>query len=268
MVATTRQWLKRPKILGLAILALAVVAATSAIHLIRQATPPDAKSAFPAGEIVVGVDASFPPFALDNGETMQGLDIDLASAIAIELDLQIRFVNIGFYALHDALFSGRVDLLISALRVDPARMDDLRYTQSYFDNGLVKVTAADDIELDIDLPASAHVAYEYASSADSQIRAWEEDGRSISRLPYELPQYALDALRLGLADAAIVDITTLRLYQSAHSDWTANYHYITHEPYAIALRIDRIDAWQLVDGALKTLKESGELARIIDDSLW
>lgn len=264
MAAATARPLKRRKGLSMAILLAATLAVILLILFVRQNAPPDPKSAFAGGELVVGVDASFPPFALDDGESIQGLDIDLASAIAHELNLPVRFKNIGFYALHDALKSGQVDLLISALRVDPARMDDLRYTQSYFDNGLVIVTAADSPEANIKSQANARVAFEYASSADSQIRMWEEDGQSVQRRPYELPDYALDALQLGLADAAIVDATTLRLYQSSHSEWTARHQYITHEPYAIALRIDRVDAWRLVDGALDTLIESGELAIIID----
>ena len=264
MVATTARWLTRRKTLYLAIPVVAAVALILAILLIRQSAPPDPSSAFPSGELVVGVDASFPPFALDDGETMRGLDIDLATAIAKALAMPVRFVNIGFYALHDALISGQVDILVSALRVDPARMDDLRYTQSYFDNGLVLVRAADAPETDIESLANARVAYEYASSADSRIRAWEQNGRAILRMPYELPRYALDALQLGLADAAIVDATTLRLYQSEHDDLRVRYEYITHEPYAIAVRIDRIDAWQLVEGAIDALKENGELAKIID----
>ncbi len=267
MATATARWLTRRKTLYLAIPVVAGVALILAILLIRQSVPPDPSSAFPSGALVVGVDASFPPFALDDGETMRGLDIDLATAIAEALEMPIRFVNIGFYALHDALISGQVDILVSALRVDPARMDDLRYTGSYFDNGLVLVRAADDPVTDLESLANARVAYEYASSADSQIRAWEQNGRPILRMPYELPQYALDALQLGIADAAIVDATTFRLYQSEHDNWTARYEYITHEPYAIALRIDRIDAWQLVDGALDALKENSELARIIDEWL-
>ena len=264
MAAATARRLMRRKTLCLAIPLAAAVALTLLILFVRQNAPPDPKSAFPGGELVVGVDASFPPFALDDGESIQGLDIDLASALAHELDLPLRFKSIGFYALHDALISGQVDILVSALRVDPARMDDLRYTQSYFDNGLVIVTRADAPEANIKSQANARVAFEYASRADSQVRLWEEEGRTIKRRPYELPEYALDALRLGRADAAIVDATTLRLYQSSHSDWTARHQYITHEPYAIALRIDRVDAWRLVDGAIATLMENGELARIID----
>ncbi len=230
---------------------------------LRIEAPPDPAKAFPTGEIVIGVDASFPPFALNDGSTLTGLDIDLARAIAAELDLPLRFVNIGFYSLHDALISGRVDLLISALRIDRARMDDLRYTRPYFDNGLVLAQAAGAPELNFDEPAKTRIAYEYASSAEGQIRAWEAAGRRLLKLPYERPEHALDALRLGLADAAIVDATTLRLYQRSRADWMADQRYLTNEPYATAIRIDRADAWRLVDGALETLIASGEVAIII-----
>ena len=262
MAATTKRPMKRLSKRHLASALAALVAASIVLVLMRRDAPPDRAAAFPAGEIVVGVDASFPPFAHDDGVNLQGLDIDLASAIAAELDLPLRFVNIGFYALHDALISGQVDLLVSALRVDPARMDDIRYSQSYFDNGLLLASAGGDI--DVDSLDNARIAYEYASSAESQIRAWEADGLSIQRQPYELPEYALDALRLNQADAAIIDATTLRLYLRARSEWRARYQHITHERYAIALRIDRADAWKLTDAALRTLKESGELAKIID----
>lgn len=264
MAAAAPQKLTRRMARYLAIPMAAALAAVLAVVLLPRETTPNVSSAFPAGEIVVGVDASYPPFALDDGDTMRGLDIDLARAIAAELNLPARFSNIGFYALHDALISGQVDILVSALRIDPARMDDLRYTQSYFDNGLVLVRAAADPVSDVNSLANTRIAYEYASSAEGQVRSWEEDGQSIARLPYELPQYALDALRLGQADAAIVDATTLRLYLGAHREWTARYERLTHEPYAIAARIDRADAWQLVNAALETLIESGELARIID----
>ncbi|MCY3833603.1 MAG: transporter substrate-binding domain-containing protein [Chloroflexi bacterium] len=267
MAAAARRRLKLASAARSAILAFAIAGALAIVVLSRRSAPPDVKSAFPAGEIVIGVDASFPPFALDNGERIEGLDIDLASALARELELPIRFENIGFYALHDALISGRVDMLVSALRVDPARMDDLRYTQSYFDNGLVVVGTRDTAQADAEAPAKARIAFEYASSADAEIRAWEVDGQWITMLPYELPEFALDAARLGLADGAVVDATTLRLYLRARSEWTPRYEYITHEPYAIALRIDRAEAWRLVDGALDALKESGELVTIIDSWL-
>ena len=60
---------------------------------------------------------------------MKGLDIELGEAIAAEIGLPVRFVNIGFYGLYDALRTGEVDLLIAALLVDPARTEDVRYSR-------------------------------------------------------------------------------------------------------------------------------------------
>lgn len=265
MAASATRRLTRRKRTIFALLTATLSVTLFAILLIRDRSAPDINVAFPAGEIVVGVDASYPPFALDDGRKVRGLDIDIARAIAAELGIAVRFENIGFYALYDALKSGRVDLLISALRIDRARMDDVRYTQSYFDNGLLIVSPAAAPETDINSLTDARIAFEYASSADALVRAWQEDGRAIQRLPYERPEYALDSLRLGLADAAIVDAATLRLYQRKQSNWASQSKYITSDPYAIAARIDRQDAWQLVDQALSALNERGEIAKIIDD---
>lgn len=243
---------------------VALAAAAMLLVIMRNYRPPNRALAFPHGEIVVGVDASYPPFALDAGGVLSGLDIDLASAIGAELDMPVRFRNIGFYGLYDALLSGEVDILISALRIDPMRADLIHYTQHYFNNALLLVTSADKPLSDIEQLSGRDIAYEHASLADSRIRLWEQGGIEARRLPYELPVYALDALRLGPADAALVDATTYRLYRREHPGWAAPHRFISLELYAIALRHDQDDAWRLVNGVLSTLKDSGELARIIN----
>ncbi|MCY3779892.1 MAG: ABC transporter substrate-binding protein [Chloroflexi bacterium] len=230
----------------------------------RHYQPPDRDLAFPAGEIVIGVDGSFPPYAFDAGGALAGLDVELGAAIAAEIGLPVRFVNLSFYGLYDALITGEVDLLMAALRVDPARMDDVRYTRPYFDNGLVLVTASFGVPLNGAAQTGTALAFEYASGADSQIRAWEQEGQSFARMPYELPTHALDALRLGQTDAALVDASTLHLYAKEHAEWDYRREFVTRELYAIALRINRDDAWKLVDSALGALKERGELAKIVD----
>lgn len=233
-----------------------------AAGILRHYQAPDPALAFPSGEINIGVDGSFPPFAYDDSGVLRGLDIDLGRALAHEVGLPARFESISFNGLYDSLITGKVDLLISALRVEPARRDDVRYSQPYYDNGLLLVSASS-ASLDSDDLALKRIAYEYASSADSQIRAWEREGARTEKLPYELPAYALDALRFGQADGALTDATTFRLYAREQSEWQPEIKYVTHDPYAIALRRDRADAWKLVESALSALKKSGELARIV-----
>lgn len=233
------------------------------VAVARHYQPPNAALAFPRGEIVIGVDGSFPPFAYDDGGVLRGLDIDLGEALAREIGRPARFVSISFNGLYDSLITGKVDLLISALRVEPARHDDVRYTQPYYDNGLVLVSEAG-ATLDPDELTGKRIAYEYASSADSQMRAWAREGARIEKLAYELPAHTLDALRYGQADGALTDATTFRLYARARAEWRTDTEFVTHEPYAVAVRLDRADAWKLVESALSALKEGGELARILE----
>ena len=245
-----------------------LVISSSLLFLFASLTerPADKAKAFPRGIIVVGVDASVPPFASDDGQAVHGLDIDLANAIARTIDLPIRFLNIGYYGLYDALISGEVDILISALRVEEARMDDVRYTRHYFDNGLLLVAPVERPIASLAGLAGLKVSYEFGGRADAELRVLEDKNGPVTRLPYELPTYALDSLRLEHADAAIVDAITLRLYQRRFPGWSTAQTYLSRDHYAIAARRDNRDAWRLVDGALAALKENGELDKII--AMW
>ena len=249
-------------------LAGALVVAVTVILLVavwRHNQLPGLERAFPAGEIVFGVDGSFPPFAFVEDGKLRGLDIDLAEALAAEIGLPARYVNLSFYGLYDALKTGQVDVLVAALLVDAARMDDVRYSEPYFDNGLVLVSAVGRGQIELSDLSGLSIAYEYASGADSQIRLWEEAGQILERLPYELPSHALDAVRMGQADAALVDAVTLRIYARENAEWEFRRESVTHEPYAMAVRRDREAAWKLVDNALGALKERRELVRIVHE---
>ena len=244
-------------------LTVALPLAFLVVAALQHYQPPDPAAAYPSGEIVIGVDGSYPPFAYDDSGELRGLDIDLGKALGREIGLPARFVSISFNGLYDSLISGKVDMLISALRVEPARREEVRYSRPYYDNGLVLVSEVG-WSLDPDELGGKRIAYEYASSADSQIRAWESEGIRIQKLPYELPAHALDALRYGQADGALTDATTFRLYANSPGEWRPDAEFVTHDPYAIAVRKDRVDAWKLVERALSALKDSGELDRIIE----
>ncbi|MBP8950134.1 MAG: transporter substrate-binding domain-containing protein, partial [Candidatus Promineofilum sp.] len=92
-----------------------------------------------SGVLRIGVDPTFPPFATADGADAQGLDIDLARALADELGLEAQFTYFGYDGLYDALATGQVDVLISALVVAPERTADVAYSDAYFDAGQVLI---------------------------------------------------------------------------------------------------------------------------------
>lgn len=228
----------------------------------RPGPPP--RQLFPYGEMRIGVDASNPPFAVDNGIEMYGLDIDLGYALAEYIGIPVRFVNMGFDGVYDALLADQVDLIISQLTIDPLRTADVRYTRPYYNAGLVLVSNADmALESMHDL-AGRSLAYEFGAQADSEARLWLRRIQPFTTQPYELPRYALDAVRLGVATAALVDHTSARLYLREHTDWAAVMTPITVTPYVIATRFDRWHTFLAVHEGLQALEEAGILEHIVN----
>ena len=225
------------------------------------APPPDP---LPHGELRVGVDPSVPPFAVDTGQGLAGVDIDLGNALGEVLNVPVRFVPVSFDGLYDALYADQVDVLISALRLDPNVTQRVRYTRAYFDNGLVLVSSVAAPVYEMRALADHTLAYEFGSSADLEARRWTQRIGDFATRPYELPRYALDAVRLGHADAALVDATSYFLYGAEHPQWQTTYARITADHYLLAVRADHVFRWQVIDGALKKLLDTGRVDAILN----
>lgn len=238
-----------------------------ALFLIRwnavERPGPPLKEVFPYGELRIGVDASYPPFAVATADDLFGLDIDLGKKLAERIGIPVRFVNMGYDGLYDSLRADQVDIVISALRVDPARTGDVRYTIAYFDAGLALVSSNPAIQVMNDLPGYA-LAYEFGSDADLAAGRWLRWIQPFATRPYETPAYALDAARLGDADAALTDSVSARLYLRQHPDWGAHLNSVTDDWYAIASRIDKVVLWETIEIALEALMQDGTLEAIIN----
>jgi len=224
---------------------------------------PPVRELFPYGEMRIGVDASNPPFAVATADDLFGFEIDLGRALAEEIGISVRFINMGYDGLYDSIRADQVDMVISTLTMDPLRTNDVRYTQPYFDAGLVLVSPSSKPIVTMSNLSNQVLAYEYGSDADSAARLWLRRIQPFETRPYELPQYALDAVRLGDADAALVDATTARLYLRDYRDWSVQMNYVTSIPYAIALRINRWNTWERVSLALQSLSDNGKLSEIL-----
>ena len=218
----------------------------------------DSRPAFPYGEIRIGMDASAPPFASVNAEgELIGIDIAIGKAIGAQLNLPVRFVNMGIDGLYDSVISDQVDIIISSLVIEPWRTGDVRYTRPYFDAGLVLVSPT--ITEMRDLPGKS-LAYEFGSLADTEARLWSRRIPAFETMPYELPEYALDAVRLGLADAALVDAVTALLHDQTE------FEYVRHRPFVIAVDLHHPKTFNAVDHALHTLLENDTIETIIDSA--
>jgi polar amino acid transport system substrate-binding protein len=227
---------------------------------------PTAATVFPTGVLRIGVDASHPPFAVATADDLFGLEIELGRALGDYLNVPVQFVNISYDGLYDAVSSDPavVDVLISQVFINPIRMGDVRYTQPYFDAGLVLVSPAEAPLDGMEALPGRSVAFELGSSADNESRIWSRRVDAFTTLPYERPAFALDAVRLGEADAALVDAISARLYLRDHPEWSAHTAAARSNFYAIVVDHEDIRMYAVIDEAIGALLANGAVAQIID----
>jgi ABC-type amino acid transport substrate-binding protein len=227
------------------------------------------------GVIRVGLDPTYPPFETDDGNgNLAGLDVDLARALAGQLGLRVQFVPVYFDGLYDALHTGRVDVLISALPFDARQTKDVLYSPPYFNAGqMIVVRAGDNTVKGAADPslrsgqalAGKRVAVEWGSSGDVEARRLRKQ-RQIELIiqPYETAGAALDALQSGAADVALADaITALTAAGKEGRPLQVIGPPLTDEPYIMATRRDSPALWDTLNKTLAALQQDGTMGQLI-----
>ena len=111
-----------------------------------------------AGRIIVGTSADYPPYEfhllpeLESG--MVGIDIDIAEAIAADLNVKLEIKDITFSKLFDELVAGRIDMALAGLSPTESRRHIADFSIPYYQaiqNMLIRAADKDKIMLLDDL---------------------------------------------------------------------------------------------------------------------
>ena len=111
-----------------------------------------------AGKLVVGTSPDYPPYEFhllpDLESEMVGLDIDIAEAIASNLNVKLEVRDIVFSKLFDELTTGRIDLALAGLSPTENRKRMVDFSIPYYQaiqNMLIRVEDKDKFKLLEDL---------------------------------------------------------------------------------------------------------------------
>ena len=221
-----------------------------------------------SGVLRVGVDPTFPPFALDEGGTLTGIDIDLARALAAELGLEAQFTYFGYDGLYDALSTEQVDVLLSALVIAPERTRDFAYSEPYYDAGQVLIVPADSANTSADDLGNQRLAVELGALGHVEALALQRAQPSLQVQTYGGVNETLDAVAAGAADAALVDSVSARLYLKERPTTAPSLFIlpppVTSEPYALVVRIEDRTLLEEINAALQRLSAVDELDAILN----
>lgn len=95
------------------------------------------------GKLWVGCAASFPPYEERVADGFVGIDIEMCAAIAKKLGKELVVVDYRFDALPEALESGKIDMICSALAITEERLKTMDFSKPYDANQEVVLVLAD-----------------------------------------------------------------------------------------------------------------------------
>jgi len=222
------------------------------------------------GVLRVGMDASFPPFEYVAADgSLVGFDVELAREIGRRLDLEPRFVaNLPYDGLYDALKAERVDLVISALAVDPSRMGDYVYSHVYFDAGHVLVSRTGERAVASMNELDGHrLAVVLGTEGDRIGRRWARRLADLVIVQYRTPDQALSAIEQGEAEVALVDHVSALEVIGEGRDLTIVGEQVTEVPYACAMRRESVELLKAVNRALLAMEDDGTMDALVAEWL-
>lgn len=111
-----------------------------------------------AGKLIVGTSADYPPYEFhllpELESEMVGIDIDIAEAIAADLNVKLEIKDIVFSKLFDELAAGNIDIALAGLTPTESRRHIVDFSIPYYQaiqNMLIRVEDKDRIKLLEDL---------------------------------------------------------------------------------------------------------------------
>ncbi|MCJ8145043.1 ABC transporter substrate-binding protein [Ancylobacter sp. A5.8] len=161
-----------------------------------------------AGALTYGVAATFSPFEFQKDGKLTGFDIDLIDALAKKLNTTPKAMNMEFKGLIPALQGGRIDIINSAMYMNPARAEQVDFVPYLKIGNMVIVQAGNPAKITgrDDSLCGKTVAVTLGGIQESQARA--DDKRCTDKglagvkvLTLPTAQDSALTLRQGRADA-------------------------------------------------------------------
>lgn len=223
--------------------------------------------------LVVGTNAEFAPFEYvseEDGETIVGFDIDLINAIAEDQGFTVELQNLEFDGLVMAVQNGSLDAAIAGMTVDEKRLEQVDFTETYYDGGLNIAVSADntDINSEEDLAGKVVSAQQGTTGANKCMELKEAGIVADVKLLKDINVCMMDMAN-GSCDAVIMDVPVNNRYAENHPDEVRIAAEIVvpaeeQEKYAIAVQKGNTELLDKLNAGLANVMANGTYDAIYD----
>lgn len=222
------------------------------------------------GVLTVGSDIAYAPieFFEAGSDIPMGLDIDLITAMAQLMGVQVEFSNLGFDPLIPSLRNGEIDIIMSAMTITPEREEQIDFI-AYFNAGTGILVAAgnpEGIQGFEDL-CGLIVAVQVGTIQEDQVNELNETtcaDNPINLQTFDENPLAVEQLRTGAADAVLADdpvvVNDARLSDGQLEVAVGGFD---SAPYGIGVRKESTELNAMLQEALQAIIADGTYTGIL-----
>ena len=214
-----------------------------------------------AGKLTMSTNAAFPPYEMttDSGE-LEGIDIDVAAAVAEKLGLELQVDDMDFDAALLAAQNGKSDMVMAGVTVTDERLKVMDFSDTYAE-GIQSIIVPEDSDIaSADDLAGKIIGTQRGTTG--YIYCTDDFGED-AVVAYDSGLTAVQALNNGQVDAVVIDNAPAKEYVAANPGLKVLETSYAEEDYAIGMAKGS-SLEDVVNAALEELKADGTLQSIVD----
>lgn len=213
------------------------------------------------GVLIMSTNAAFPPYEMttDDGG-YEGIDVEIAQAIADKLGLELQIDNMDFTAALEAAQSGMSDMVMAGVTVNEDRLAVMDFSESYA-TGIQVVIVKEGSDVTLDNLGEQIIGVQNGTTG------WQyctDDFGNDHVAAFDNGITAVQALMQDQVDCVVIDQGPAQVFVSENAGLTILDTEYTVEDYAIGVRKGNEGLLNAINTTLAELKADGTIQSIID----
>ena len=213
------------------------------------------------GKLIMSTNAAFPPYEMttDDGG-FEGIDVEIAQAIAEKLGLELQVDDMDFTAALEAVQAGMSDMAMAGITVNEERLAVMDFSDTYA-TGVQVVIVKEGSDVTLDNLGEQLIGVQNGTTG------WQfcsDDFGDDHVAAFDNGITAVQALVNDQVDCVVIDQGPAEVFVSENPGLTILETEYAIEDYAIGVNKGNTALLDAINGALAELQEDGTIQSIID----
>lgn len=216
------------------------------------------------GKLIMATNAAFPPYEFisdEDGETIVGIDAEIAGLIAEKLGLELVIEDMEFGSIITAVQTGKVDIGMAGMTVTEERLQNVNFSTSYA-KGVQSVIVPEGSDIkSVDDLAGKKIGVQESTTGHIYC---EDDFGTDNVTAYATGAVAVQALLAGQVDCVVIDNNPAKAFVEANKGLMILDTAYAEEDYAAAISKDNEALLAAFNEAIEELIEDGTVQEVLD----